>query len=389
MKTVGIVTWFGTDNYGSNLQAIGLAAAVRACGYDAFFLEKFKVKSFMLRHPRLLAARLLNRVNEKKRKAFFVPVPYQLSAERKERLRKFKKDNYTARTFEDAADWEKAVSEGTIFAAGSDIVWNPARGYPAVNFLDFAYYAGLPRFSYASSIGALELPRKYYRAYRRYLGSLEEISVREQAAADMLEPVIGRKATRVADPSLLLSAGEWDALADKAELSVTPSPGGYILCYFVMQDPRYWAYMKLAQSKTGLQVIVLPMHDLDEQQPYEIVRDGTPYEFVRLIRDASLVCTDSFHACVLSLIYEKEFYLLRRARKAEDAKYDDFLGRYRLGDRAVRDETVFERKDVDYSFAREELARDREFSFAFLKKALAECAAKGACKPAGVRDEQK
>ena len=375
MNKVGIVTWFGTENYGSNLQAYGLSSAIRSLGYEVSFIERFQVFGFMLRHPVMLYARGMFRVNEKRRRAFFAPTPYSISSARKERIRAFREENFTARVFRDEAEWQKTVTDGMIFAAGSDIIWNPARGYPATFFLDFAYYAGLPRFSYASSIGALELPKKYARAYRRYLGSMLALGVREQAAADLLEPVIGRKATRVADPSLLLTASDWDQLAEKACLSVEVNPSGYVLCYFVMEDPRYWEYVKRVKEATGLQVIVLPMHERDEQQPYEILPDGTPYEFIWLVKHAECICTDSFHACVLSMIYEKEFYLLRRSRKAEDAKYDDFLGRYHLEDRSVRDESSFERMPVDYSFARKQLAEDRKFSLDFLKDALDRSAA--------------
>ena len=140
-----------------------------------------------------------------------------------------------------------------------------------------------------------------------------------------------------------------------------------------MPDPRYWNYIRLAAEKTGLQVIVLPMHDLDEQQPYEIVRDGTPCEFVRLVRDAAFVCTDSFHACVFSTIYHKEFYLLRRARKAEDDKYDDFLNRYALTDRVVTDEGRFTRNErISFETADRQMAEDRERSLAFLDRALSD-----------------
>ena len=376
MRTVGIVTWFGTENYGSKLQSIGLSLAIRELGYDPWFIQGFKVPGVLLRHPAMLYARVMNRLNKGKCRTFFVPEPYRISDARKERLRTFTEENYQSILFADQKNWKKAVSDRMIVAAGSDILWNPAMGYPAMNFLDFAYYADLPRFSYASSVGAPELPKKYYPAYRKYLGSMKAVGVREQPVADMLQSITGREVTRVADPSLLLSSREWDALAEKASLSVKTHPGEYILCYFVMQDPRYWEYIKRVQAKTGLQVIVLPMHHLDEQQSYDILRDGTPYEFVRLLREAAFICTDSFHACTLSLIYEKEFYLLRRTRKSEDAKYDDFLNRYHLTDRQVRDETVFERKPADYSFAREYLKQDREKSLAFLKDALDRCAEK-------------
>ena len=185
MEKVGIVTWFGTQNYGSNLQAIGLASCINAMGYDALFVKSFRVKSFMIRHPFLLYARVVNKLNKNKRKAFFNPTPYQINDKRKKRLDAFRNDTFRSVSFNDNRSWAEAVKNRMIFIAGSDILWNPARGYPAMNFLDFAYYARLPRFSFGSSVGAAELPEKYYPAYRKYLSSMVEVGVREQAVADV------------------------------------------------------------------------------------------------------------------------------------------------------------------------------------------------------------
>ena len=373
-RQICIKTWYGTENYGSNLQAIGLSETLKDIGYDVYFLKKFAVLPFMLEHPQMLVARARNYINRGKSRAFFVPEPYKISEARKERLRQFSKTYFKEKVYEDSKTWKADVGNRVIFVAGSDILWNPAKGYPATAFLDFAYYAKLDRFSYASSIGALELPEAFYNAYRRYLGSMKEIGVREQSIVSMLEPIINRRPTKVVDPTLLRSREYWKDFSEKADLSVNVRKGGFVLAYFVMKDSRYWEYMQKVSSETGLQIIVLPMHSMDEQQPFDIVYDGTPYEFAWLIRNAEFVCTDSFHACVLSMIFHKEFYLLRRTRKAEDAKYDDFLGRYHLRSRSVTDESRFvSLPATDYGPAEEQLALDRKDSIDFLHRALEEC----------------
>ena len=373
-KDICITTWYGTENYGSNLQAMALRIVLSNLGYNPSFLGRFRVRTYVLRHPVLAYSRIVNKFNGKRYKQFFNPSTYELSQERKKRLEAFKAENFRVTSFYTESEWKKAIGERMIFMAGSDIIWNPARGYPMHSFLDFAYCAKLPRFSYATSIGAKELPKQYYRAYKRYLGSMVEVGVREQSTVDMLEPIVGRKITKVVDPTLLLTEKEWDAVAEKAELSVKLPESGYILCYFVMDDPRYWSYMRLVKEMTGLEVVVLPMHSQDENQGYITVLDGTPYEFVRLIKNAEIIVTDSFHACVFSLIYNKEFYLMRRKRKAEDAKYDDFLNRYHLQKRQILDETKFQRDcDIDYAESQKILQIDRQNSMEFLKTALEEC----------------
>ena len=374
MKSVCISTFCGTDNYGSNLQAIGLSEFFKSNGYEVFFLPFFKNRPFTLLHPMLFYSRLINRINRKKFKEFFISEPYALSAEREERLSEFCNEHFHIIDFRSCKQWNDAIRQKMIFVAGSDIIWNPAMGYPSTFFLDFAYYAKLPRFSYGTSVGAKELPRKYYKAYKRYLGTMKAVGVREEIVVDMFEPIIGFRPTKVVDPSLLLAAEQWDAITNRAMLSVEISKRGFILCYFVMNDARYWEYVKKVKEDTKLQIIVLPMHKNDEKQEYDVVLDGTPYEFLWLIKNAEFICTDSFHACVVSMIYHKEFYLLRRTRKSEDAKYKDLLTRYHLTDRIVEEENEFKRKpSIDYSYADKQLSKDRDFSVQFIGDALQKC----------------
>ncbi len=372
-KKVCIETWYGTANYGTCLQSYALAEVLKKMGCDVSFMGQFRVYPFFIRHPVMLYARIKNKLDKKKTKAFFDPVPYELTEKRKERLAEFKSRTYKTKTIKSSAEWKKTIREKTVFVAGSDILWNPARGYPEKPFLDFAYYAGLNRFSYASSVGALKLPKKYYKAYKRYLGSMKAVGVREESVKKMLEPIIGREVRQVVDPTLLLTADDWSKFAGKAELSVEPNKDGFIVCYFVMNDPRYWDYVKLISETCKKQIIVLPMHKIDEQQPYDVVLDGTAPEFVWLIKNADFVCTDSFHACVVSSLFKKEFYLLRRTRKSENAKYDDFLNKYGLSGRSVTDESVFERKqEIDYSAFVSRIQQDRDNALQFLRSALKE-----------------
>lgn len=367
---VCISTFYGTSNHGTNLQSVALAKYFEQLNYQVYFLDDFKVGSMFLKYPALFMARVRNVLLKKQASKFFTPVKYELTEERKKRIRRFREDNYKSISFLSSADIDKAGELNMLFVTGSDIIWNPARGYPTRFFVDFAYYAGFQRFSYASSVGAKELPRQFHRAYRRYLGSMIAVSVREQSIADKMSEIIGRPVEKVVDPTLLLTAEDWDHFASKADFSIRLEKK-YIFCYFVMNDSRYWEYVRKIKEKTGLQIVVLPMHEIDEQQPYDVISDGTVYEFVSLIRNAEFICTDSFHACVFSIIYNKEFYLLRRSRASEDEKFEDLLHRYELADRIIKDESDFERSEVTgYDFVNSQLKADRDKSKEFIKKAL-------------------
>lgn len=373
MKRVCIVTCYKTSNFGSRLQALALSNAIESLGYETHFLRHIKVRKFMMKHPLMIYGRICKRITKKRGKKFFTPVLYQMNSDRKKRMDQFTIDNYREIKIDNDEEWENIIKERMIFISGSDIIWNPAFGYPGYYFLDFACFAKLPCLAYASSVGSLSLPNKYYNAYRRYLSKFLAIGVRENSTIDMLSKAVDVSFTKVVDPTLLIEKSYWDMFANKAVYSVN-IPKKYIFCYFVMNDQRYWDYVKKVQKSTGLEIVVLPMHYLDENQPFIVINDGTPYEFVDLIRKSEFIVTDSFHVCSFALQFKKEFYLLRRTRKAEDAKFDELLERYGLVDRIVKDENDFQRNTlVDYETAHSRLNQDRLDSLSFLKQSLQRC----------------
>lgn len=54
------------------------------------------------------------------------------------------------------------------------------------------------------------------------------------------------------------------------------------------------------------------MGDNTLRKDYKVLFDVGPKEFVWLMGHASIVCTDSFHATVFSILNHREFYVLKR-----------------------------------------------------------------------------
>ena len=373
MKQVCVVTWFSSWNFGTQLQATSLCKYFEEQGYRTYILKRFAVKSYFAKHPRLLISRVRRRLEKKKIDAFFHKNPYEVTKERRARLDAYIKDTFHVLSIDSTEKWNKIIRSNMIFVSGSDIIWQPAFGAPGMYFLDFAMYEkNLVRFSYASSTGAKTMPSTYEKDYKRLLSGFKAISTREQNSADYFSKLLGRPVTKVIDPTLLHDTDFWDQFAAKAELSVKPQKK-YILCYFVMGEQRYWDYVRLAMETCGneYEVVVLPMSYVDEQSGNTVIPDGTVYEFISLIKNAEFILTDSFHASVFSFLYQKEFYVMKRARSDEDEKYKDLMQRYGLSDRMIQDETVFVRKpDPDYSAGKAKLEEDRQRAFEYLSNAL-------------------
>jgi coenzyme F420-reducing hydrogenase beta subunit len=114
---------------------------------------------------------------------------------------------------------------------------------------------------------------------------------------------------------LLLDAAAWDKLAG-IDQTAKPAPDkGYILCYVLGRDDAAWAHVEATRAALGLRVKVVPVFGDDREARYETAADAGPREFVELIKNASFVCTDSFHGMAFSVIYGKDFYVYERFSK--------------------------------------------------------------------------
>ncbi|MFR2767096.1 MAG: polysaccharide pyruvyl transferase family protein [Thomasclavelia sp.] len=57
-----------------------------------------------------------------------------------------------------------------------------------------------------------------------------------------------------------------------------------------------------------------------------------PSEFLYLIHHAKLVCTDSFHACVFSILFDTQFYVFERENEiiSMNSRIDTLLRKFDL-----------------------------------------------------------
>lgn len=209
---------------------------------------------------------------------------------------------------------------------GSDQVWNPYFGNYHQFFLGFAPEE--KRLSYAASISAMEIPAEERNVFVQGLKGMKTLSVREQAGADLIEQLTGRKAEVHVDPTLLLTADEWRSVSRRP----TWYHGGeYLLTYFLGRRP---AQIDAIAEELGLTVVNL----LDENV-YEHYVTGVD-EFLWAIDHASLVYTDSFHGSVFSILFQTPFVVCDRvgtgkgdASEKMGSRLDTLLGYFGFEDR--------------------------------------------------------
>lgn len=248
----------------------------------------------------------------------------------------FEDGNFNMRRLFTHADYEKVVKDADLFVTGSDQIWNPfCGGYNPMMFLEFVN-DGTKCVAYSSSISLPELPPSVASRMKAALRKFSHIAVREQRSVELLGKLLGRDDIKfVVDPTYLLTAEEWEEFGNRAEIEFTV-PDKYIFCYFV-GDKRADVYERMVQDVkrfTGIQNVIT-LECYDRTRVYgggRLYKDAGPYEWVYLLRHASYVCMDSFHATVFALKFQKEFvHAMKNADTetgSQNTRMYDILSRY-------------------------------------------------------------
>ena len=174
----------------------------------------------------------------------------------------------------------------------------------------------------------MDIPAEEQEFFVQGIKGMKALSVREQAGADLIEQLTGRKAEVHLDPTLLLTADEWRSVSRRP----TWYHGGeYLLTYFLGRRP---AQIDAIAEELGLTVVNL----LDEEV-YEHYVTGVD-EFLWAIDHASLVYTDSFHGSVFSILFQTPFLVCDRvgtgkgdASEKMGSRLDTLLGYFGFEDR--------------------------------------------------------
>lgn len=250
------------------------------------------------------------------------------------------------------------------FISGSDQVWNPTFGrLREVDLLEFT--EPKKRISFAASFGISSLPEQYNEKLKNALKDYKAISVREDAGKKIIEDVVGKKDVQVlVDPTMLLTAEEWDKVAKKPEQLKTDK---YILNYFLgeLSEKRKAEIDRIAKEN-DCEVINI----LDKNSPFYCTG---PSEFLYLEKHAFLVCTDSFHSSVFAILYNRPFIVFGREDNtiSMNSRIETLINKFNLKNREYNGQEITkENLNHDYTEAYEILNEERKKSMTFLINAL-------------------
>jgi hypothetical protein len=357
---VAIVTWWQGANYGSVLQAYSLQKILESWGYES---ELIGFAANALR-------RFVYDIEAYVRRPKAHQVRTKFARFRRENLKSSPKYwTYNQLKHEASKRYSAAI-------AGSDQIWCCAGGH-AKTLYYLSFIDANKRIAYAPSIGYNYIPTDCADDFRKYVSEIPFVSVREEHGAALIREVVGREAKVVVDPSLLLTAEQWKAKI-KMPSEVTLGDN-YILCYFLRDNPEYSIFARALSDLTGYRIAAIEPASCKEYISLRGIETvaADPFDFVRLIDDASYVLTDSFHGVAFSINLGKHFGVFKRFHDddpiSQNSRIYNILKKTGLVDRLVSANVVpsdLTRRSIDYDSVRSLLGREREQSLAYLKEAL-------------------
>lgn len=302
---IGLITFHKVNNIGAVLQATALLSTIRSTGADCEIID-FRPNNSAAKHScvwdvlRFIKKGLL--YNRKKQ-------VYQ----REKRFVAFCKKHYvlSEKTYWGDQELEKNPPSYDLLISGSDQIFNTTlSGTSRSYYLTFA--SDTPKVSYASSFGRDKITPAEEALVREELPKFRHISVREKSAGKIIEDLTGMESEQVLDPVFLLDKCTWESYCNR-EMSIPYKH--YIFVYSMENSEKLERLVKCLQEETALPVIVVR----GGGQPGRIsgTEDAScgPAEFLRYIKDADYVITNSFHGLAFSLLFEKKFFCVSHSKR--------------------------------------------------------------------------
>lgn len=357
---IGIVTFHFVNNFGGALQAYALRRAVEEnCNVEAEIIDYRHWFIRLTDRIRLLPISS----NIKEIVSGIMTMRQRIS--RRNRFGNFTKDNNKlSRKYINHKQIEKSPPLDEKYICGSDQIWNPVitMGVSPVYFLEFEKDSH-NKIAYAPSFGTDRISNRYRKKISKYLERIGFLSVREKSGQELIESMVGRKAERHIDPTFLLEKEEWEKIGKNPLVSDEK----YILLYIMQRDMEVYEYAKKIKEQMGLKLIEISRYGYQPEFVDETLIDVGPAEFLGLFRDATYICTNSYHGLTYSIIFEKDFCLIPSKRFR--TRIDNLLDLLRIEVAGEEEwDTLTARYDKEH--VRNVINEERNKTFKYLQESI-------------------
>lgn len=325
---IKIITCHNVYNFGASLQAYALSYYLKTLGHNVEIINYqpgyqrslFSLKA--INNPKYnkpilrqlyIFAKLWGRINGLKSKKAF--------------------DKFTStylpltREYASYDDLYHHPPKADLFIAGSDQIWNTY--FP--NGRDKAFYLRFGecktrKISYAPSFAIDTISPDLHDFVQSNIKSLDAVSVREKSALRILNSLDIKSAIQVCDPVFLLDKSHWMHLAQLSELNLS----NYILVYECSDNFKVKDSAKRLRDVTGNKIVYLGSWEYADIN----IPHASPIDFLNAINNSNFVITDSYHATLFSILFEKQFFVADRTEPL-NSRIHDILNLMSLTNRII------------------------------------------------------
>ena len=368
-KTVGILSMQSVNNFGSLIQAYSLKKMVESLGHEVCFIdiERRPEDDALLKDHRISYLSEMESGSLKRK----ISDGYLANRFRNRAIGKEQDDIFNE--FRDkylpACDASRAVDTCII---GSDEVFNCLQesgwGFTSQLFGDVKNASDV--ITYAACCGFTKLddvPAPVVEKIRDSFDNVSAFSVRDKNTFDFVSGITGSDAiTYNLDPALLSDFD--DEIA--ADPFVNTLPEKYCLVYAYknrIYEKAEVEYIKSFCKARGMDIIAVGMPQMWIKNFYA----ASPFELLKIFRNAGFVITDTFHGTIFSARYADRFAVM--VRESNKNKLGDLIGRLEIEDHMIHDVSSLPGKyelSHDKTHLNALLTNERERSLGYLEANL-------------------
>ena len=375
-KKVWILTRRAGTNYGSTLQAYAMQQVFNKIGHENEIIDydeynhniRWRIRPF-------IEDTLYSIMNISPRMSTFIAnkkYSYLLSRKAQcDKFHMFEKVNLvlTKKKFRTSKSIEREIESVDICVCGSDQIWNPFLFDP-VFYLDFCHNKEIKTIAYAPSFGVDQITQREEQI-KSLIDAIDFISVREDSGSKVIQKLTDRNAPVVLDPTLLLERADWERILSPIDIPQKP----YILCYFLGNTFVPDQFIDSLSEITNYKVVNICTFRTLNSIRGETITTASPDEFLSYLANAAFVCTDSFHATIFSIIFERQFFTFERFKDGtenQNTRIYNLLTKIDLLYRLVDCHSIYSSSipNVIFDKPKDLLEKLKQESFHFIKTSL-------------------
>ena len=364
-----LTTVFSAFNYGSSLQALAGKQIIKKVGYECDLVKlKSLVKGRDVRIGKLITILYRSLVLKKNNSLKTYNISYNRPLiEGIERMFYDFTDTYLKPKEASWRELKHMAAESVACFSGSDQIWNSSTLY--VNPLYYLRFAPKnKRVALSPSFGRNFIADYNKKKMKKWISDYPYLSVREDSGVRLIKELTGRDATHLFDPTLIINSEEWKSL-----LCIEEEPQNYLLAYF-LDEPSEFARKCLKELKEKLNCKILAIPYKFENMDYSdnVVAAG-PKEFVELVANAKVVCTDSFHGTIFAINMHIPFFTFEReygSAHKQSERVLSILRKIGMLNRYQPKNVLENLNDLDFEHSEEVLNAERKNAYDYVNNAI-------------------